>query len=69
MTPDQEIAELSIEWPQFHIWRGRDHNGRPSGWHATPKPGTRAGIVAASGPEELRQRLRETCAPRTPVMS
>jgi len=69
MTPDQEIAELSTEWPQFHFWRGRDRDGRPSGWHATPKRGTRAGIVAASGPEELRQRLRDLSAPRTLVAS
>ena len=62
MTPDQEIAELAEEWPGWHIWRGRDRYGRPAGWHATPMPGTRAGMVTAGGPQELRRRLRDTSA-------
>lgn len=69
MTSDQEIAQLSTEWPDFHFWRGRDRNGEPSGWHATAKPGTKAAIVAAAGPEELRQRLRDLAGHRTLVAS
>lgn len=57
MTPDQQIAELAAEWPGWHLWRGRDVHGQPSGWHATRQAGGRSTIVAADGPEELRQRL------------
>lgn len=59
MTADQEFAELCEEWPGWHIWRGRDHHGQPDGWHATGRNGVISVILAASGPEELRQRLRQ----------
>lgn len=60
MTPDQQLAELSDEWPDWHLWRGRDGHGQPAGWHATLHTPGRSVIVAADGPEQLRQRLRQT---------
>lgn len=59
MTPDQELAELCDEWPDWHMWLGRDRHGQPSGWHATLHAAGRSVILAANGPAELRQRLRE----------
>lgn len=69
MTPDQQIAQLSIEWPEWHIWRGRDRDGAPHGWHATTKPGTKATILSASSPEELGKRLRGAECPQTAALS
>jgi hypothetical protein len=57
MTPDQEIAALRDEWPGWHIWRGQDSGGRPSGWHATRRIEGRSVILTAAGPAELRQHL------------
>lgn len=62
MTPDQQLAELSDEYPDWHLWRGRDGHGQPAGWHATRQSGGRSVILAANGPEELRQRLRQATA-------
>lgn len=57
MTPDQELAALCEQWPDWHFWRGRDGSGRLRGWHATRRAGSRSVILAAAGPAELRQRL------------
>lgn len=65
MTPNQEIAALCEEWPEWHIWRGRDILGQLSDWHATRRTGARSEILAASGPAELRQHLCETTSPQT----
>jgi hypothetical protein len=59
MTPDQDFAELCEEFPGWHIWRGRDGHGQPNGWHATRQTRARSTIVAADGPEQLRQRVRQ----------
>lgn len=62
MTADQELADLSDEYPDWHVWRGRDGHGEAAGWHATLSAHGRSVILAADGPEELRQRLRQaTC--------
>lgn len=65
MTPDQELAELSDEFPDWHMWRGRDGHGVPQGWHATLHTGIRSTIVAADGPAQLRTRIRQAEAKAT----
>lgn len=65
MTPDQQLAELSEEYPDWHLWRGRDGHGQPAGWHATLSAQGRSVILAANGPEELRQRLRKAASTST----
>jgi hypothetical protein len=65
MTPDQELAALCDEWPGWHIWRGRDGLGRPSGWHATRRTGGRSVILDAEGPAELRQHLCQSASHET----
>ena len=59
MTPDRQLAELSDEWPEWHLWRGRDGHGQPASWHATLNAQGRSVILAADGPEQLRRRLRQ----------
>jgi hypothetical protein len=66
MTPDQHLAALSDEWPEWHVWRGRDGHGQAAGWHATSQAGGRSVILAADGPAELRQRLERAAAKNTP---
>lgn len=62
MTPDQEFAALCEQWPGWHIWRGRDRGGQPSGWHATRRRGGRSVILDAPGPAALRQQLAAAVA-------
>lgn len=62
MTPDQDLADLCDVFPGWHIWPGRGPHGEPAGWHATGQVGARSVILAANGPEELRQRLRQATA-------
>ena len=69
MTPDQELAELCAQWPGWHIWRGRDGGGRPSGWHATRRSAGRSVILDAAGPAELRQQLSDAAAVETGARS
>jgi hypothetical protein len=64
MTADQELAALCEEWPDWHIWRGRDGHGQSSGWHATFSGSGRSVIVAADGPAELRLRLQRAARPQ-----
>lgn len=58
MTADQDFAQLSRDYPDWHFWRGRDNHGQPHGWHATLYHGNGSIIVAADGPAQLRMRLR-----------
>lgn len=58
MTPDQELAELSAEYPAWRFWRAQDGHGQPRGWQATFSSGNGSVIVAADGPIQLRMRLR-----------
>jgi hypothetical protein len=59
MTADQELAQLSNEYPDWHFWRGQDGSGQPRGWHATLHTFGGSTIVAADGPAQLRVRIRQ----------
>ena len=65
MTADQELAELGDEYPGWHFWRGQDGAGQPRGWHATLHTANGSTIVAADGPAQLRQRIRQAEANAT----
>lgn len=59
MTADQELAALCRDYGDWRIWRGRDSNGTPVGWHATLRRAGRSVILAADGAAELRLRLEQ----------
>ena len=59
MEADHELAEISRDFERWHIWRGRDHHGQTTGWHATLRAPGRTVILAGDGAGELRHRLEQ----------
>lgn len=65
-TDDEAKAALTADFPDWHIWRGRDRDCRPSGWYATHRG---LPVVSALGPSDLRQQLGRRCGEAAPCVT
>lgn len=63
--PSEAVDALARDYPGWHIWRGRNGSGQPTGWYATRQRRLSArerdaGLfptLAAENPRHLRQQL------------
>lgn len=63
----EELDAIAADYPERHIWRGRDRNGSPSGWYATLRrhpdaAERRRGLVITVGADDsgsLREQLAQ----------